>query len=41
MMRRYLDMGFRGYLSKPFRVGDLGKLLRKVLGPGPAASPQN
>ena len=32
MMRRYLDMGFSGYLSKPFRVGDLGKILNKVLG---------
>jgi CheY-like chemotaxis protein len=32
MMRRYLDMGFRGYLSKPYRVGELGKILKKVLG---------
>ena len=32
MMRRYLDMGFHGYLSKPFRVGELGKILKKVLG---------
>jgi PAS domain S-box-containing protein len=35
MMRRYLDMGFHGYLSKPFRVGELGKILKKVLGGGP------
>ena len=41
MMRRYLDMGFRGYLSKPFRVGELGKLLKKVLGGGPPVNPQN
>ena len=34
MMRRYLDMGFHGYLSKPFRVGELGKILKKVLGGG-------
>jgi PAS domain S-box-containing protein len=32
MMRRFLDMGFCGYLSKPFRVGELGKILKKVLG---------
>jgi len=36
MMRRYLDMGFQGYLSKPFRVGELGKILKKVLGNAPA-----
>ncbi len=35
MMRRYLDMGFNGYLSKPFRVGELGKILKKVLGGAP------
>jgi PAS domain S-box-containing protein len=34
MMRRYLDMGFSGYLSKPYRVGELGKILKKVLGGG-------
>jgi YesN/AraC family two-component response regulator len=39
MMRRYLDMGFRGYLSKPYRVGELGKLLKKVLGSPPNGSP--
>ncbi|HLP00603.1 MAG TPA: ATP-binding protein [Opitutaceae bacterium] len=38
MMRRYLDMGFQGYLSKPFRVGELGKILKKVLGGSPAGS---
>jgi two-component system cell cycle sensor histidine kinase/response regulator CckA len=32
MMNRFLKMGFRGYLSKPYRVGELGKLLKKVLG---------
>ncbi|MBK8478249.1 MAG: PAS domain-containing protein [Opitutaceae bacterium] len=37
MMRRYLDMGFYGYLSKPFRVGELGKILKKVLGGGAAS----
>jgi two-component system cell cycle sensor histidine kinase/response regulator CckA len=26
-----LDQGFRGYLSKPFRVGDLGRSLKQVL----------
>lgn len=30
--RRYLDMGFVGYLTKPYRVGDLGKILKSVLG---------
>ncbi len=37
MMRRYLDMGFSGYLSKPFRVGELGKILKKVLGGAPGS----
>ncbi|MBP7482892.1 MAG: PAS domain-containing protein [Lacunisphaera sp.] len=32
MARRYLDMGFCGYLTKPYRVTDLGKVLRTVLG---------
>ena len=32
MARQYLDMGFCGYLTKPYRVGDLGKILRTVLG---------
>jgi two-component system cell cycle sensor histidine kinase/response regulator CckA len=30
--RQYLDMGFCGYLTKPYRVGDLGKVLKTVLG---------
>lgn len=30
--RRYLDMGFCGYLTKPYRVADLGKILKTVLG---------
>jgi two-component system cell cycle sensor histidine kinase/response regulator CckA len=32
MARQYLDMGFCGYLTKPYRVADLGKMLRTVLG---------
>jgi PAS domain S-box-containing protein len=32
MARRYLDMGFCGYLTKPYRVGDLGKVLKTVIG---------
>ncbi|MBL9215462.1 MAG: PAS domain-containing protein [Opitutaceae bacterium] len=32
MARQFLDMGFLGYLTKPYRVGDLGRTLRKVLG---------
>ncbi|MBC7365266.1 MAG: response regulator, partial [Undibacterium sp.] len=32
MARRYLDMGFCGYLTKPYRVGDLGRTLKTVLG---------
>jgi PAS domain S-box-containing protein len=32
MARQFLDMGFCGYLAKPYRVGDLGKILRTVLG---------
>jgi YesN/AraC family two-component response regulator len=32
MSKRYLNMGFRGYLSKPYRVGELGKMLKRVLG---------
>lgn len=34
MSKRYLNMGFRGYLSKPYRVGELGKMLKQVLGKG-------
>ena len=32
MASQFLDMGFCGYLTKPYRVGDLGKMLRTVLG---------
>ena len=32
MARRFLDMGFCGYLTKPYRVTDLGKVLKAVLG---------
>jgi two-component system cell cycle sensor histidine kinase/response regulator CckA len=32
MARQYLDVGFLGYLTKPYRVGDLGRVIRKVLG---------
>ena len=32
MAGQFLDMGFCGYLTKPYRVGDLGKILRTVLG---------
>ncbi|MFZ5494745.1 MAG: ATP-binding protein [Verrucomicrobiota bacterium] len=32
MARQYLDLGFLGYLAKPYRVGDLGRIIRKVLG---------
>ena len=32
MARRYLDMGFVGYLTKPYRVGDLGRTLKAALG---------
>jgi CheY-like chemotaxis protein len=32
MARQYLDMGFCGYLTKPYRIGDLGKIIRTVLG---------
>lgn len=30
--RQCLELGFRGYLPKPYRVSDLGRILRKVLG---------
>ncbi|HEY0946414.1 MAG TPA: ATP-binding protein [Opitutaceae bacterium] len=33
MAQRYLEMGFCGYLTKPYRVGELGKILKSVLGP--------
>jgi len=32
MARQFLDLGFCGYLTKPYRVGDLGKIIRTVLG---------
>ena len=32
MARRFLDMGFCGYLTKPYRIADLGKVLKTVLG---------
>ena len=31
MVRRYLGMGFVGYITKPYRVGDLGRTLKQVL----------
>ena len=31
MARRVLDLGFCGYLTKPYRVTDLGKVLNAVL----------
>ncbi|MCU0792408.1 MAG: response regulator [Opitutaceae bacterium] len=33
MVRRYLDMGFVGYITKPYRVGDLARTLKAVLQP--------
>ena len=32
MEQELLDLGFCGYLTKPFRVGDLGRAVKKVLG---------
>ena len=32
MARQYMDMGFVGYLSKPFRLGDLARAIKGVLG---------
>jgi len=32
MRRQFLDMGFCGYLTKPYRVAELGRIIRKVLG---------
>jgi len=32
MAAQYLKLGFCGYLTKPYRVGDLGKIIRTVLG---------
>ena len=31
MVRRFLEMGFVGYITKPYRVGDLGRVLKSVL----------
>jgi PAS domain S-box-containing protein len=31
MIQRYLDMGFVGYITKPYRVNDLGRVLKSVL----------
>jgi YesN/AraC family two-component response regulator len=32
MAKQFLDMGFCGYLTKPYRVGDLGRILKTVFG---------
>ena len=32
MARQYLDMGFVGYLAKPFRLGDFARAIKSVLG---------
>jgi DNA-binding response OmpR family regulator len=32
MARQYLEMGFVGYLAKPFRLGDLARAIKAVLG---------
>lgn len=32
MKRQFLDLGFCGYLTKPYRVGDLSRILKQVLG---------
>jgi DNA-binding NarL/FixJ family response regulator len=32
MAHRFLDLGFCGYLTKPYRVTELGKVLKAVLG---------
>jgi PAS domain S-box-containing protein len=32
MAKQFLDMGFCGYLTKPYRVTDLGRILKAVLG---------
>jgi two-component system cell cycle sensor histidine kinase/response regulator CckA len=32
MIKRYLELGFVGYITKPYRVGDLGRVLKSVLG---------
>jgi two-component system cell cycle sensor histidine kinase/response regulator CckA len=32
MVKQFLDLGFLGYLTKPYRVGDLSRVIKKVLG---------
>ena len=32
VVRRFLDAGACGYLAKPYRTVELGKMLRSVLG---------
>ena len=32
MARQFLELGFCGYLTKPYRVGDLARIIKKVLG---------
>jgi CheY-like chemotaxis protein len=32
MAKQFLEMGFCGYLTKPYRVTDLGRILKTVLG---------
>ncbi|HUL54056.1 MAG TPA: PAS domain-containing protein [Opitutaceae bacterium] len=32
MAKQYLDLGFCGYLTKPYRVTELGRILKTVLG---------
>jgi two-component system cell cycle sensor histidine kinase/response regulator CckA len=32
MTRHYLEMGLSGYLTKPFRLGDLSRVIKTVLG---------
>ncbi len=32
MARQFLQMGFCGYLAKPYRVGDLNRMIKKVIG---------
>ncbi len=32
MARQFLDLGFCGYLTKPYRVADLGRIIKTVVG---------
>ena len=32
MAQRYFDMGFVGYLTKPYRAAELGKAIKSALG---------